>query len=277
MLRYKLAAAAVVGGALWGAWMWLRDTSLFAVEHVKITGVHGPEAAAIRSSLAASARQMTTTDFDPAKLRGAVAQFVLVKDLRAQTSFPHSVRIEVTLERPVAVLVAAGTPLVVARDGTILRGVAGRASLPTVVVSRPPRGRRVTSPLGVAAVALLDSAPSALLARVANVTQGAAGLTAALRGGPALYFGNTSRLHAKWAAVAAVLADQGSRGASYVDVRVPERPAAQVSYQQTSATVAGSAGAQLQPTVAGAATSTSQPAAASGAAGAAATTNPSTG
>jgi cell division protein FtsQ len=52
------------------------------------------------------------------------------------------------------------------------------------------------------------------------------GLTVALRAGPELRFGAVDRLKAKWAAAAAVLADTGSVGARYLDLRYPERPAA---------------------------------------------------
>jgi cell division protein FtsQ len=52
------------------------------------------------------------------------------------------------------------------------------------------------------------------------------GLTLELRDGPKLVFGDLRGLEAKWAAASRVLADPGSEGATYVDVRVPERPAA---------------------------------------------------
>ncbi len=55
---------------------------------------------------------------------------------------------------------------------------------------------------------------------------GRAGLTVAMRDGLLVYFGDASRPHAKWLALAAVLADSSSAGADYVDVRLPERPAA---------------------------------------------------
>jgi cell division protein FtsQ len=44
--------------------------------------------------------------------------------------------------------------------------------------------------------------------------------------GPKLYFGGAARLEAKWGAAAQVLAHRSSRGASYVDLRIPERPVA---------------------------------------------------
>ena len=47
-----------------------------------------------------------------------------------------------------------------------------------------------------------------------------------LKAGPELYFGDADRVTAKWAAAARVLADASSKGATYVDVRLPERPVA---------------------------------------------------
>jgi hypothetical protein len=47
-----------------------------------------------------------------------------------------------------------------------------------------------------------------------------------MRNGPDLIFGDATDLEAKWAAAARVLADASSRGATYVDLRLPERPAA---------------------------------------------------
>jgi hypothetical protein len=58
------------------------------------------------------------------------------------------------------------------------------------------------------------------------VYSGPEGLTVALRGGLLAYFGDAARPHAKWLSLARVLADSGSAGAAYIDVRLPERPAA---------------------------------------------------
>jgi hypothetical protein len=78
--------------------------------------------------------------------------------------------------------------------------------------------------LGAAAV--LGAAPAPLAHEALRAYQGPKGLTLALRGGLLAYFGDATRAHAKWLALASVLADAGSAGAAYVDVRVPERAAA---------------------------------------------------
>ncbi|MGH2944551.1 MAG: hypothetical protein ACRDLN_17450, partial [Solirubrobacteraceae bacterium] len=62
--------------------------------------------------------------------------------------------------------------------------------------------------------------------RVGRVYRGPRGLAATMRSGPKLYFGGGARLDAKWVAAAEVLEHRTSRGAAYVDLRVPERPVA---------------------------------------------------
>jgi cell division protein FtsQ len=52
------------------------------------------------------------------------------------------------------------------------------------------------------------------------------GLMLEMRKGPDVYFGTAEHLHDKWRAAARVLADPTAEGATYVDVRVPERAAA---------------------------------------------------
>ena len=47
-----------------------------------------------------------------------------------------------------------------------------------------------------------------------------------MRDGPELIFGDATRARAKWIAATRVLADPEAEGASYIDVRLPGRPAA---------------------------------------------------
>jgi hypothetical protein len=73
---------------------------------------------------------------------------------------------------------------------------------------------------------VLATAPPTLAGWIARVYEGSEGLTVAMRGGLLIYFGDDSRPHAKWLSAARVLASPTSAGASYLDVRLPERPAA---------------------------------------------------
>ncbi|MDQ3608473.1 MAG: hypothetical protein M3459_06190, partial [Actinomycetota bacterium] len=62
--------------------------------------------------------------------------------------------------------------------------------------------------------------------RASRAARAERGWAVALRDGPVVHLGSADRLDAKWAAASAVLADPASRGAVYLDVRLPERPTA---------------------------------------------------
>ena len=68
-LRLALIVALIATPLLAGGWLWLRGSSLVAVRHVRVTGVHGSQARAIDAALSSAARGMTTLDVHPAALR----------------------------------------------------------------------------------------------------------------------------------------------------------------------------------------------------------------
>ncbi len=227
--RAQLAAAltVLVGGLLFGAWLWLRDSSLVAVNRVTIAGVIGTDAGAIRSALRSAARNMTTLDVQMGQLRTAVAPFPEVRRLEVRTAFPHQMVIVVIEERPVAVVQSGGRAVPVAADGTLLRSVTVSSSLPTISLSVPPVGKRLAEGRAADLVGLLAAAPDQLLPRISQASiVGGHGLVAQLRGGPSIYFGAAGDLAAKWTAATEVLADPGSAGASYIDVTDASRPVA---------------------------------------------------
>jgi cell division protein FtsQ len=222
-----IACLVVVVLALGVGWLWLRDSSLVAVTRVSVTGATGPDAGQIRAALSSAARSMTTLDVDVDRLRNAVAPFPVVKDVRVWAHFPHAMRIVVIEEQPVASVVVDGRQIAVASDGTLLHDVVANTSLPQIPLRVPPGGRQLTDYDALGAVAVVSASPTEWLGRVSQViTVASHGLVAQIRGGPSIYFGDDSRLPAKWAAAAAVLVDAGSAGALYIDVTDPERPAA---------------------------------------------------
>ncbi len=248
-----LLAPALLGGG----WLWLRGSSLVAVEHVHISGVHGPEAIEIRAALEDSARRMTTMDFNAGALRSALTSYPIVAAVQVRTSFPHTVSISVSERPPVAELLSAGQRTAVAADGTVLGPALSSSSLPRVSgsVELAP-GARLHEPAALAAVTVLGAAPAALARNVARVYEGPEGLTVAMRSGLLVYFGNDTRPHAKWLSLARVLVSPSSAGALYIDVRLSERPAAGFSTSSSSTTSSSvSGGTPLQ-------TSTSEPTAA---------------
>jgi cell division protein FtsQ len=207
-------------------WLWLRDSSLVAVNNVKVVGISGREARFVRAGLEQAARDMTTLHVRMAPLRTAAAAYPIVRDLRVATDFPHGLRITVIPYVPVAAILADGRKTPVAADGTVLRGSVAPGDVPVVSLPIAPAGDRITDPRALRGLATLQAAPRGLGALVTKVWEGSNGLSVALRRGPLLYFGDTTRLRAKWLAARRVLGDPGSAGAHYIDVRLPDRPAA---------------------------------------------------
>jgi cell division protein FtsQ len=257
-LRTAICAAILVP-LLGGGWLSLRDSSLVSVRHVHITGVHGVDAIEIRQALDAAALRMTTMHFDAAALRSSVSSFAIVGSLHVSTSFPHSVSIAVTERPAVAALLTAGQRTAVAADGTVLGPALLSSSLPTIAGSvEPPTGARLREPAAVAAVGVLGAAPPPLAAFVVRVFNGPEGLTVAMRNGLQVYFGNSTRPHAKWLSLARVLVSPSAAGAVYVDVRLPERPAAGFSSAPASLTATQVQAGASEPTAAALAASLSK-------------------
>ncbi len=224
--RLALVVAAV-GGTLTGAYLgWFRDSSFASVRKVEVSGLSTARADRLRNELDAAARHMTTLDVDAGALWQAVHGDPLVRSISADGDFPHTLRIQVTLNLPRALLSYDGRTVAVAGDGTLLRGLETGA-LPTIAVARPPGGERVGPGRARALVAVAAAAPDGLRSDVDSISeQPGQGIVARMHNGPLVIFGGGRRLASKWAAAAAVLANGSSAGASYIDVTNPADPVA---------------------------------------------------
>ncbi len=232
--RLSLLCLTVLVALLGAGWLWFRDSSLVAVDHVTVTGQTGLDSGQIRAALVAAARSMTTLHVRIGRLRTAVAPYPVVRDLKVSAQFPHGMRIEVIERSPVGAVLVGGRSIAVAGDGTLLYDVPASSSLPVIPLPVPPGGKRVSDTRGREEIALLGAAPQPLLAKVSQVTTDAShGLIAQIRGGPSVYFGAASQLEAKWVSAEAVLADAGSAGAQYIDVTDPQRPVAGAATAQS--------------------------------------------
>lgn len=226
-VRIALVCAVPALALLGGGWVWLRGSSLVAIERIQVLGLRGPEHAQIEVALRGAAGHMTTLDLDTATLRAAVARYPIVRALRVSTSFPHGLRISVSEQLPVAALQAGGWRAAVAADGVVLGPALLSARLPVIDGSKAiATGRSAGATAVRSMLAVIGAAPAPLARRVAKLSIGSHGITARMRNGLEVYFGAAAAARAKWLALAHVLAAASSAGASYVDVRVPGRPAA---------------------------------------------------
>jgi cell division protein FtsQ len=279
-LRIALLAALIALPLLAGGWLALRSSPLASVEHVRVAGVQGPDAPAIETALKGAARHMSTLNVSPSALRAAVAPFHLVRAVRAIPSFPHGLRIDVVEQLPVAALTVGGERTAVAADGVVLGPALLSGSLPMLSGSAfaTPTGRRVHDGTLLGALTVLGDAPAPLARQIKNVYTGPEGLTVVMRSGLLAYFGDATLPHAKWLSLARVLADSSAAGAAYVDVRLPERPAAGFSggvVPETSA-AASEPGSVSDPSTAAELAAGLTAAVGGGSAGTSSTTAPST-
>ena len=230
--RPVLAVGAVaLAIVLWFAWGWFRDSSLVKVRHVEIAGVsNSPDGAAIKRSLKQAALGMTSLDVDTGKLDRSVSGYPIVRAVSASGGFPSNIRITVHEYDAVAALTApSGDSVPVAFDGTLLPRLSkDKLQLPAVAVSAPPQHNGFESKRVSTLVRVLAGAPVALRRQLlrAYLAPGGQGILVAMRSGPTLELGTSARLAAKWASATRVLAAPSSTGATEIDVRLPERPAA---------------------------------------------------
>jgi cell division protein FtsQ len=229
--RRPLLAIGVIAliGLGWVGWGWFRDSSLVKVRHVEITGVsNSPDAEAVKRELKQAALAMTTLHVDDRKLQHAVSAYPIVRAVSAAGNFPSSIQIKVHEYTPVAALTAPdGRSVPVAFDGTLLPRLA-KEKLPAVAVSAMPAHDGFESTRVRTLVTALAGAPEPLRSQLdnAHLSSTGQGILVAMRDGPTLELGTSARLAAKWASATRVLAAPSSTGASEIDVRLPERPAA---------------------------------------------------
>jgi cell division protein FtsQ len=169
---------------------------------------------------------MSTLHVREEALRSAVAQFSSVASLQVESDFPHTLRIRVLEHTPVAVLVSGDQEIAASGDGLLLKGVVADGDLPVIRMDGVPAGDRVQNANTKTALTLAATAPDEIRRRIDRLWTGPRGMMLALVDGPDLIFGDASDARRKWLAVTRVLADPSSAGATYLDVRVPERVAA---------------------------------------------------
>ncbi len=211
-----------------GYFLWARDSSLVAIDNVDVVGVTAGDRGALIGELTEASESMTTLHVDRERLEAIAYRFPTVASISIDPNFPHGMRIEVT-ERPPTMVVQSGDQAVpVAGDGTLLTGVeiSKDDNLPVLAVDQAPQGPTLEGSVLDQAL-VVGAAPDELRPLIEKIDQSKEyGVEITLRGGIPVRFGNSAAAEEKWSAAAAVLADPKLDTLSYLDVRVPDRPAA---------------------------------------------------
>jgi len=227
-----ILTALVLVGAGVGAYVLARETSVFALERIEVDGAPPAVAAEVRAALGGY-RGASLVSFDTRRAALRLAAVADVADASLDRAFPHTLKVRVRLERPVAVLRQGANAWLVSASARVLREL--RKPYPPLPRIWIPRSVDVAvnatlgglGAQGVAALAPLGSLR--VRADVREVLTGGGELTLVLASGTQLRLGDSGDLRLKLAIAKQLL--PLTRGAAYVDVSVPERPVAGLNPQ----------------------------------------------
>ena len=212
------------------AYLCARETSMFAVQSIRISGAPPRVAAHVRAALA-SLEGHSLVALDRRAVESRLSSLPDVAAATVDRDFPHTLRVAVIPAHSIAVLRQGPSAWIVSSDGRVIRTAGRTASpkLPRIRVRRAAtvdQGAAVTDAAAARAIAALATARRArFTAPIATVRAADDELTFVLVGGPELRFGDPVDLPLKLA-VAKRLLPLVQGASSYVDVTVPERPVA---------------------------------------------------
>ncbi|MDQ8043665.1 MAG: hypothetical protein REI11_03620 [Patulibacter sp.] len=193
--------------------------------NLEVNGIAGSDAAQIREAIETTAHGQSTFAVSEGDLMKSVADYPQVAAIEIHAHPPFRLDLDVVMRPPVARVEIGGRAFVLAADGTVLDHL-GSADVPKIDTSIEGVEIRETKAVGATGVLrILGAAPEPLLSLARSIRTGQAGIEVVMSHGPRLIFGNSQYAADKWAAAAAVIADGPAARASYIDLRVPGRPA----------------------------------------------------
>jgi cell division protein FtsQ len=225
-LLVGFALVAVAAGGYLGA----RETSLFAVQRVEVSGSRPLVLRRVERALA-PLEGKSLLSVDPGTIARRLEALPDVKLVSYDRAFPHTARIVVWSEHPVAVLRRGSGAWLVSERGRILRRLGDRpaSKLPRIWVassSVPAEGALLSDEEALQPALLLGQALSldrALFGELGQARDVEGDLVLVLRSGAELRLGEASDLPLQLAVARRILLLVG-RDVQYVDVSVPERP-----------------------------------------------------
>jgi cell division protein FtsQ len=227
--RSLLVGFAIVLVAV-GAYAVARETPMFAIQRIEIRGADPTAATAVRKALA---------PLDGTSLlalgRGEVARraqaLPYVVSASYDRAFPHTLRVTIVEERPVAVLHRGDDLFLVSARGRVIRPLAARAlpELPRIWVSRGTDvslGATLDGDAGAAVAALVPLRRIHFPMRIATAEATDGQLFLRLRTGLELRLGDSRDLALKLSIARQIAPTIAGGSGAYLDVSVPERPVA---------------------------------------------------
>jgi cell division septal protein FtsQ len=225
------ASIVLLAGGLYGL---ARETSMFAVRSIEVEGASPALTAEVRAELHSFAgRSLVALKADAVAER--VDGLAAVRGSVVDRSFPHTLRIRVLPEVPVAVLRRGAESWLVSARGRVIATVTlgSRHDLPRIWLptrTEIAKGAFLADePGALAARSLAAFVGSGFSSRIAFVRALDGQITLGLRGGLEIQLGAPIDLRLKIAIARGILpalARPSAGGPDYLDITVPERPVA---------------------------------------------------
>lgn len=225
--RSLAIAFAVLGGILLAV-LAARETPLFGIRTIDVTGADAQVERQVRRALDGHhGDSLFGLDLDAATVD--VASLPTVAAVSFDRAYPHTLRVTVVPERPVAIVRQGAESFVVSERGRVISPAqrTDRPELARIWVGRDVRldtGAYVEGELRIAVDAVAPLAGIAFPSRVVSVGT-TDELTLKLRSGMELRMGDMKDVDLKLAVAGRIL-PLLPRGTRYLDVSVPHRPVA---------------------------------------------------
>ena len=209
-----------------GGYAAARETSMFAVTAIDVVGARQPLAGDVRAALRPlGGESLAVLDRDAIEAR--LAPLAWVAGFRYDRAFPHTLRVWIEPERPVAVLRRGADAWLVSARGRVLQSAArtGHPRLPRVWLpasAQPRVGRTAPAEARPAVNALAPAAGLPFLRRVRAAKVGERAVTLVLRSGVEVRLGEPVDIPLKLDIARRLLPSVAAP--AYLDLSVPERP-----------------------------------------------------
>jgi POTRA domain, FtsQ-type len=212
-----------------GGYIGARETSIFAVHTIEISGGDPALRALVKAALADEVGQ-SLMKIDSAGLDQRIAPLPGVRAFHYDRAFPNTLRVVLRPEQPVLVLRSGLNAYLVAATGRVIRTLAHprlsrlpRLWVPSTVQVKIGDPLPVTLEAAATALAPLQGAP---LPGGVRLVRGGEELTLVLGSGLEVRLGDHGDLQLKLAIARRILrgASASATAGDYLDVSVPERP-----------------------------------------------------
>jgi cell division protein FtsQ len=217
-----------------GLYALARETSMFAVRSIEVDGASPTVAEEIRAELR-SFDGRSLVSLNAGEVAQRIDRLAAVRSSVVDRSFPHTLRIHVVPEMPVAVLRRGAESWLVSARGRVIATLPPRARHDLPRIWLPTRTQIATGafltdePGALAAHSLAAFVGSGFSGRIAFVRALDGQITLGLRGGLEIKLGLPIDLPLKVAIARGILptlALPAAGGPDYLDITVPERPVA---------------------------------------------------